>query len=153
GIAELEVTQTQGGAKTIRQTEARLSQKAGLTILERLSTSLTQFLESSLDIDLAADDATAQVTLRSVAQQQSKQFFDFKLDGNAKCRGAVECNSIILDEAEVSYNPKITSFNADAQLLQNTTIGKISSDQLTKLMCWGLTENEAKNTILQGFLN
>ena len=72
--------------------------------------------------------------------------------GYARCRGHIQCDSIIMDQAEVSSIPEITAFNSDAQLIHEAAIGKIASEQLTKLMSLGLTEKEAEETILQGFL-
>jgi Fe-S cluster assembly scaffold protein SufB len=57
-----------------------------------------------------------------------------------------------MDQAQVSSIPEITAFHSDAQLIHEAAIGKIASEQLVKLMTLGLTEKEAEDTILQGFL-
>ncbi|MDD4189271.1 MAG: SufD family Fe-S cluster assembly protein, partial [Eubacteriales bacterium] len=42
--------------------------------------------------------------------------------------------------------------NSEAQLIHEAAIGKIASEQLTKLMTLGLSEKDAEETILKGFL-
>ena len=46
----------------------------------------------------------------------------------------------------------ITANSTDAQLIHEAAIGKIAGDQLLKLQTLGLTEEEAEDTILKGFL-
>jgi Fe-S cluster assembly scaffold protein SufB len=87
-----------------------------------------------------------------VAQNNSKQIFHLNLRGYAGCRGHIQCDSIIMHDAQVSSIPEITAFHSDAQLIHEAAIGKIASEQLTKLMCLGLTEKEAEDAILKGFL-
>jgi Fe-S cluster assembly scaffold protein SufB len=72
--------------------------------------------------------------------------------GYNKCAGHIQCDSIIMDNAKVSAIPEISAFHSDAQLVHEAAIGKIASDQLIKLMTLGLTEKEAENIILKGFL-
>ena len=57
-----------------------------------------------------------------------------------------------MHNAEVSSIPEITALDEGAQLVHEAAIGRIASEQLTKLMCLGLTEQQAEETILQGFL-
>jgi Fe-S cluster assembly scaffold protein SufB len=57
-----------------------------------------------------------------------------------------------MDNAQVSSIPEISAFHSDAQLIHEAAIGKIASEQLTKLMTLGLTEKEAEDTVLEGFL-
>ena len=72
--------------------------------------------------------------------------------GLCKCRGHIQCDSIIMQNAQVSAIPEIAAFHSDAELVHEAAIGKIASEQLMKLMTLGLTEKEAEETILQGFL-
>jgi Fe-S cluster assembly scaffold protein SufB len=87
-----------------------------------------------------------------VAKDESKQVFHFKLCGYGKCRGHIQCDSIIMDQAQVSSIPEISAFASDAELIHEAAIGKIASEQMTKLMSLGLTNEEAEETILKGFL-
>ncbi|MGI6658053.1 MAG: SufB/SufD family protein [Dethiobacteraceae bacterium] len=149
---ELEMVQIRGVDQTVRDTEVRLHKNARLIVTERLLTNLDQRAESNITVELVGEDATAQIISRSVAQDNSKQIFHLNLRGYAKCRGHIQCDSIIMQNAQVSAIPEIAAFHSDAELVHEAAIGKIASEQLMKLMTLGLTEKEAEETILQGFL-
>lgn len=152
GVAELEMVQIKGVDHTVRDTEVVLHKNARLIVSERLLTNLDQSAESNITVELKGEDSTAQILSRSVAQDNSKQVFHLNMRGYTNCRGHIQCDSIIMDNAHVSSIPEITAFHSDAQLIHEAAIGKIASEQLTKLMTLGLTEQEAEDTILQGFL-
>ena len=101
---------------------------------------------------LNGDDAKGRVISRSVAQDRSHQVFHPVMVGNAKCFGHVQCDSIIMGEAKIESIPAITANSTEAQLIHEAAIGKIAGDQLLKLETLGLTEEEAEDTILKGFL-
>ncbi|MFZ5754297.1 MAG: SufB/SufD family protein [Bacillota bacterium] len=150
--AELELVQIRGVDNTKRYTEARLERKAHLVITERMLTHGDQYAESDILIELTGEDATTQVISRSVAQDRSKQIFYPRVVGQNKCRGHVQCDAIIMDEAQVRAIPEIAANHSDAQLVHEAAIGKIAGEQVIKLMSLGLSEKEAEETILQGFL-
>ena len=152
GVAELEMAQIRGIDSARRDTQVKLHKNAKLIVSERLLTYLEQFAESAITVELLEEGSSAQILSRSVAQDTSKQVFHLNLRGYAECRGHIQCDSIIMHNAQVSSIPEITAFHADAQLIHEAAIGKIASEQLTKLMCLGLTEKEAEDTILKGFL-
>ncbi len=152
GSAELEMVQIKGIDTTKRDTVVKLHKNAKLIVSERLLTYLEQDAVSDITVELLEEGASAQVISRSVAQDKSNQVFHLKLRGYADCRGHIQCDSIIMHDARVSSIPEITAFHSDAQLIHEAAIGKIASEQLTKLMCLGLTEKEAEDKILQGFL-
>ncbi|MEN3005650.1 SufD family Fe-S cluster assembly protein [Dehalobacterium formicoaceticum] len=152
GVAELEMVQIKGVDTTKRDTEVVLHKNARLIVVERLLTNEDQVAESIINVDLQGEDSTAQIVSRSVAQNTSKQVFHLNMRGRNQCRGHIQCDSIIMHQAQVSSIPEITAFHSDAQLIHEAAIGKINSEQLTKLMSMGLTETEAEERILQGFL-
>lgn len=152
GIAELEMVQIKGVDRTVRDTEVVLHKNARLIVTERLLTYLNQSAESIITVELKGEDSSAQIISRSVAQDDSKQIFHLNLRGYSKCRGHIQCDSIIMDNAHVSSIPEISALHSDAQLIHEAAIGKIASDQLVKLMTLGLTEKEAEDTVLNGFL-
>jgi len=78
--------------------------------------------------------------------------FHPRVVGNSACRAHVQCDSIIMDNAKIASIPEIDATNADAQLVHEAAIGKINSDQLLKLMTFGMNEEEAEEVIVQGFL-
>ncbi len=98
------------------------------------------------------EDSTAQVISRSVAQDRSRQVFHLNLRGYARCRGHIQCDSILMGQAQVSSIPEISAFHPDANLIHEAAIGKIAAEQLIKLMSLGQTEAQAEETILKGFL-
>jgi len=150
--AELELVQIKGVNSTKRSTEAKVHENAHLTITERMLTHGKQYAESEMVIELAGENSTTQIISRSVAQDDSKQVFYPRVVGLDKCRGHVQCDAIIMDNAVVRAIPEITARHADAQLVHEAAIGKIAGEQIIKLMTLGLTEKEAEETILQGFL-
>ena len=152
GVAELELVQIKGVDSTKRDTIVRLQKNAKLIVSERLLTYHDQIAESIITVELTGDGSTAQVISRSVAQNDSKQLFHLNMRGHCECRGHIQCDSIIMHNAQVSAVPEITALDEGAQLVHEAAIGRIASEQLTKLMCLGLTEQEAEETILQGFL-
>ena len=106
-----------------------------------------------MEIILDGEDASGRVISRSVAQDSSQQVFYPRMTGNAKCFGHVQCDSIIMGEAKISSIPAISANHVDAQLVHEAAIGRIAGDQITKLMTLGLTEEEAEERILNGFLH
>lgn len=152
GTAELEMIQIKGVDKTKRDTEVILHKDARLIVTERLLTTNDQEAESNISVELKGENSTAQVITRSVAQDDSKQIFHLVMKGLAPCRGHIQCDSIIMDKGQVSSIPEVAALNPDAQLIHEATIGRIAGEQLTKLMTLGLTEREAEDTILEGFL-
>ena len=48
--------------------------------------------------------------------------------------------------------PEIMAVHPDAALIHEAAIGKIAGEQLIKLMTLGLTEKEAEEEIVNGFL-
>ena len=152
GTAELEMVQIKGVDATKRDTLVKLHENARLIVSERLLTYLDQEAVSIITVELVGAGSTAQVISRSVAQDKSKQVFHLNMRGYCECRGHIQCDSIIMHNAQVSSIPEISALDEGAQLVHEAAIGRIASEQLTKLMCLGLTEKEAEETILQGFL-
>ncbi|MBQ6551031.1 MAG: SufD family Fe-S cluster assembly protein [Lachnospiraceae bacterium] len=149
---EMEMVQIKGVDSTFRSTLAELSAGAELTVHERLMTHEDQDAESEYTVELNGDGSSANVVSRSVARGTSHQKFISKLHGNAKCAGHSECDSIIMDGARIEAIPEITATSTDAALIHEAAIGKIAGEQITKLMTLGLTEQEAKEQIVNGFL-
>ena len=57
-----------------------------------------------------------------------------------------------MGKAKIESIPAITANSTEAQLIHEAAIGKIAGDQLLKLQTLGLTEEEAEDRILKGFL-
>ena len=111
-----------------------------------------QWAKTIFDVKLNGENASTHVTSRSVATDNSKQEFISKVYGNTKCFAHVECDAIIKDKAVVKATPEITANNVEANLIHEAAIGKIAGEQLIKLMTLGLTQKEAEEEIISGFL-
>ena len=149
---QLETVQIRGVDHTKRYTKVEVGAGAEAVVTERLLTHGEQFAESKMDVILKGEGARTQVISRSVAQDSSVQVFYPQVEGNAPCFGHVQCDSIIMGQAKVSSIPAIVANHMDAQLIHEAAIGKIAGDQILKLMTLGLTEEEAEQKILDGFL-
>ena len=149
---EMETTQIKGINSTVRSTEATLSGGATLIIKEKVMTAGSQHSDSNFKVSLDGEGSSVNVISRSVAKDRSRQTLKTNVIGNAKCHGHTECDAIIMDEAKVSAIPEIVAANVDATLIHEAAIGKIAGEQLMKLMSLGLTEKEAEETIISGFL-
>ena len=149
---EMEMVQIKGVDSTVRTTKAELAAGAKLLVRERLMTHGNQFAESIYTTDLNGEGASADVVSRSVAKDSSYQKFDSKITGNAPCSGHTECDAIIMDNAKILAVPQLEANNLDAALVHEAAIGKIAGDQIVKLMTLGLSEEEAEEQIINGFL-
>lgn len=152
GYMEMETTQIEGIDSTDRSTKATLKDNATLIIKEKLLTHGTQTAKTDFVVDLNGENCSANVISRSVAKDNSNQVFYSKINGNNICNGHTECDAIIMDNAHVSAIPEITANHIDASLIHEAAIGKIAGEQLIKLMTLGLTEQEAEEQIVNGFL-
>ncbi|MDU4660763.1 MAG: SufD family Fe-S cluster assembly protein, partial [Clostridium butyricum] len=152
GYMEMETTQIKGVDSTKRTTKAILEDNATLVIKEKIMTHGSQSAETEFEVDLNGENSSTNVISRSVAKDNSKQVFLSKINGNNKCAGHTECDAIIMDNACVKAIPEITANNIDASLIHEAAIGKIAGEQLIKLMTLGLTEKEAEEQIVSGFL-
>jgi Fe-S cluster assembly scaffold protein SufB len=57
-----------------------------------------------------------------------------------------------MDEGRILAVPQLEANCTDSALIHEAAIGKIAGDQLIKLMTLGLTEQEAEEQIVNGFL-
>ena len=112
-----------------------------------------QSAESNMKIEMNGDGSSAQIVSRSVAKGESKQIFHPRAIGNSKCHAHVQCDSIIMDHAEVSSIPEINARHLDAAIIHEAAIGRIYDEQLVKLRTLGMTEEEAEAVIIENFLN
>ncbi len=149
---EMEMVQIKGVDSTSRTTKANLKADASLLVRERLMTHGKQYAYSEYEVSLDGENASADVVSRGVAKDKSYQKLDLRIVGNAACHGHTECDSIIMDEGRILAVPSLEANNVDAMLVHEAAIGKIAGDQLIKLMTLGLTEKEAEEQIVNGFL-
>ena len=149
---EMDSVQIKGVDSTIRETKGVLEEGANFVVTEKIMTHGEQFAKTIFDVELNGDDSSTHLTSRSVAADNSKQYFISKVYGNAKCFSHSECDAIIQDNAVVTATPEVTANNVNANLIHEAAIGKIAGEQITKLMTLGLSEEEAEQEIINGFL-
>ncbi len=149
---EMEMVQIKGVDSTDRKTIAKLEAGAKLVVRERLMTHGKQTAISDYVVELNGEGANADVVSRSVAKDESYQKFDSRIIGNAPCTGHTECDAIIMGDAKILAIPQLEANNIDAALIHEAAIGKIAGEQIVKLMTLGLTEEEAEEQIVNGFL-
>ena len=152
GYMEMETAQIMGIDSTKRVTRATLAAGATLVIHEKIMTHGSQTAETDFSVNLNGEDSGANVISRSVAKGNSRQKFVSMINGNNRCSGHTECDAIIMENGKVSALPELTANHIDASLIHEAAIGKIAGDQLIKLMTLGLTEQEAEEQIINGFL-
>ena len=149
---EMDSVQIKGVDSTIRETKGVLAENTNFVVTEKIMTHGNQTAKTTFDVELNGENSSTHVTSRSVAADNSKQEFVSKIYGNEKCFAHSECDAIIKDNAIVTATPEITANNVEANLIHEAAIGKIAGEQLTKLMTLGLSEKEAEEEIINGFL-
>ena len=149
---EMEMVQIKGVDSTVRTTKCQLAAGATMIVHERLMTHEDQEATSIYTVELNGKGSSADVISRSVAKDTSVQTFEAAIVGNTDCHGHAECDAIIMDKARVIAIPRLDANCVDAALIHEAAIGKIAGDQLIKLMTLGLTEEEAEQQIISGFL-
>ncbi len=148
----METVQIKGVDDTLRVTKATLDKNCTLVINEKILTNQKQQAKTEFFVEINGDNASTHVTSRSVATEESYQEFKSNIIGNAKCYAHVECDGILKEKGQVKAVPEIFAKNIDANLIHEAAIGKIAGEQLLKLMSLGLSEKEAEDAIIKGFL-
>ena len=149
---EMESVQIKGVDSTIRETKGELGRNTNFVVTEKIMTHGNQYAKTIFDVQLNGENSSTHVTSRSVATDNSVQEFVSKIYGNEKCFSHSECDAIIKDNAKVTAIPEVTANNVEANLIHEAAIGKIAGEQIIKLMTLGLTEEEAEQEIINGFL-
>lgn len=149
---ELETAQIGGIDDTLRITNAKLDADSTLIIHDKIMTDKDQHADAKLSVQMNGDGSNCDIISRGVAKGNSRQDVTIRIDGNAACSGHAECDSIIMDHGVILATPQLMATNIDASLIHEAAIGKIAGEQLTKLMTMGLTEKQAEDMIIKGFL-
>lgn len=149
---EMETLQLEGVTSTVRKTNAKLYDNATLHIQENILTTDEQSAKTQFKVELLGKDSRVEVVSHSVAKDRSYQEFKSNLIGKNQCFGHVECDGIILNKARIVSVPMIDAIDSNASLIHEAAIGKIAGDELIKLMTLGLSQEEAEDMIIQGFL-
>ncbi len=149
---EMDSTQIKGVDSTERITKGELEENSNLIISEKIMTHGNQYAKTIFEVNLNGKKSSTHVVSRSVATDNSKQEFISNIYGNNKCYAHTECDAIIKDNAKVIARPEVVANDVNANLVHEAAIGKIAGEQLVKLMSLGLSESEAEEHIIKGFL-
>lgn len=151
-VMEMDTSQIGGVDSTKRSSKAVLGPGSRLIIREKIMTHGIQSAETDFTVDMDGEDCAAELSSRSVARGQSHQFFRSCMNGNTRCTGHSECDALIMDAGIVGAAPELSARHIDAALIHEAAIGKIAGEQIMKLMSLGLSEREAEEKIIEGFL-
>ncbi len=149
---ELETTQIGGVDDTLRKTEATLGEESSIVVHDKILTDNDQRAIAEIMVDMNGDGSNCDIISRGVAKEDSYQEVVLGISGNAACSGHAECDSIIMDRGVIKATPQLTATNVNASLIHEAAIGKIAGEQMDKLMTLGLSEKEAEDMIVKGFL-
>ena len=149
---EMDTMQISGVTSTDRRTTAKLGPNARLIIRERLLTDGEETAKSDFSVSMDGEDAGVDLVSRSVAKGNSYQEFHSIIKGNCRCTGHSECDAILVGHGRVNAVPELYAGDLDASLIHEAAIGKIAGEQIIKLRTLGLTEEEAEQKIINGFL-
>ena len=103
-----------------------------------------------------APNTTSRIVSKSVSKDGGRATYRGQLKvapGATGVVASVRCDALMLDDQSRSDTyPYIDIQEDDTTMTHEATVGKISADQIFYLMSRGLTENEAQNLVIQGFL-
>lgn len=151
-VFTLDTAQIRGVDSTKRETEVEMGPDSRLYVMEKLMTHDKQTAVSNMEVRMNGAGSSAQIISRSVAKGSSRQTFHPNAVGNALCKAHIQCDSIIMDRAQVCSIPEIDARNIDAQIIHEAAIGRINTEQLLKLRSFGMTGEEAEAVIIENFL-
>ncbi len=103
-----------------------------------------------------APDTRSRIVSKSVSKDGGRATYRGTVrvaSGATNVTTSVRCDALLLDDLSRSDTyPYIDIGESDTTMSHEATVGKISTDQIFYLMSRGLTENEATNMVVQGFL-
>lgn len=151
-VLEMDTVQLSGVDSTLRKTTAVLGDRARIVVRERIMTDGAEAARTEFEVTLKGEDSGADLVSRSVAKGHSHQEFYSCIRGRNRCTGHSECDAILADSGTVTASPALEASHVDASLIHEAAIGKIAGEQLLKLKTLGLTDEQAEEKIIAGFL-
>lgn len=151
-VLEMDTVQLSGVDSTLRKTTATLGDRARIVVRERIMTDGAEAARTEFEVTLNGEDSGADLVSRSVARGRSHQEFYSCIRGRSRCTGHSECDAILAESGTVTASPALEASHVDASLIHEAAIGKIAGEQLLKLKTLGLTDQQAEEKIIAGFL-
>lgn len=105
----------------------------------------------------AAPDTSSMISAKSISKSGGRSTYRGLLEiqpGAARSKSRVTCDALLLDDISITDTyPTMKVEENNVAIAHEATVTKISEDQLFYLMSRGLTEQEASNMIVHGFLS
>jgi Fe-S cluster assembly protein SufB len=115
-----------------------------------------QHIDAGSKILHLAPETSSRIISKSISKGGGRATYRGQLlvaKGARQVKSSVKCDALILDEYSRSDTYPYNVVNEDDTILTHeATVGKIGEDQLFYLMSRGLTEEEALNAVVMGFL-
>jgi len=104
---------------------------------------------------LTGEGSKAEMVSRAIAREGSKMIVRGMIEGHIPdCKGHLECKGLIMDnESFMQSIPELIATKKGVEITHEAAVGKIAKDEIEYLMARGLSEDEAKATIIRGFLD
>jgi Fe-S cluster assembly scaffold protein SufB len=116
-----------------------------------------EFAESENIVYHQGNHSESQLLFKSVVREKSHHIFTGNLhisSGLKKIRASQVNHNLSLDKsARAESIPKLEIFSEDVQSSHGSTVGEIDEDQLFYLQSRGLSEDEARHILIDGFLS
>jgi len=102
---------------------------------------------------LEGKNSQGNIKLRLVAKNRSQITSFSSIVANAPGKGHLDCQGLLVSKnAKISLTPELICKNRSAQITHEASIGKIAEEELNYLRMRGLSEEEAIDLIINGFL-
>ena len=113
------------------------------------------YFDTGATAHLIGEGCKAEIISRVLAVDDSYVIARGKIIGDGKnVTGHIDCSALLLSPtARVDSIPAINALNPEVILTHEASVGKISDENIEYLMSRGLTEDEAINLIVSGFLD
>lgn len=103
---------------------------------------------------LRAEGAKAEIISRTISTGGTVISRGHLIGEVPRVKAHMECNGLILTEKGiVSAVPELEGHVNDVEMSHEAAVGKIAKEEIEYLMARGLSEEEAKSTIIRGFLD
>jgi len=97
--------------------------------------------------------ASGIIKLRLVGRKNSQILACSQIIAESESRGHLDCRGLLVDKkSKIALIPELLCKNKLAQITHEASLGKVSEEELNYLRMRGLTEKEAINLIINGFL-
>lgn len=131
-----------------------LSKENASSNLNLVVNSLNSKVKLQESVILEGRNSQSIVRLRLVGREKSQIEAVSQIFAKAPSKGHLDCQGLMVDKtAKISLTPQLICHNKEARITHEASLGKISEEELTYLRMRGLTEKEATDLIVSGFLN